>query len=82
MGKMFDLLKKEILFKQARTQVVMQLKSTHYLHLSKASEQLLSSKLLSRTTPNISKLRANSLWLQMTHAMDMILPCKHKGLVP
>ena len=61
MGKMFDLLKKEILFKQARTQVVMQLKSTYYLHLSKASEQLLSSKLLSRTTPNISKLRANSL---------------------
>ena len=32
-GKMFDLLNKEILFKQARTQLVMQLKSTHCLHL-------------------------------------------------
>ena len=50
-------------------------------YLSKTSEQLLSCKLFSRTTPSIIKLGTNRLWLETTYAMDMVLLCKHKGVV-
>ena len=60
----------------------MQVKSTHSPFLPKASEQLLSTKLLSRTTSSIIKLGTNSIWLEITHTMDIILPCKYKGVVP
>ena len=44
--------------------------------------QKLSCKLPSRTTTTTIKLGTNSIWLEITHAMDMALPCKHKGVVP
>ena len=63
------------------TKFVMQLKSTQYLPLPRFCQKL-SCKLSSRTRPSIIKLGTSSIWLEITHAMDMALPCNHKGVVP
>ena len=54
----------------------------NFFDLLRASRQILSTKLRSRTTASMIKLGRNSLWLEITHAMDMVLPCKHKGVLP
>ena len=61
------------------TKFVMQLKSTQYLPLRRFCQKL-SCKLPSRTIPSIIKLGTNSIWLEITHAMDMVLPCNQKGV--
>ena len=48
----------------------MQFKSTQYLLLPRFCQKL-SCKLPSRTKPSITKLGTNSIWLEITHAMDM-----------
>ena len=40
------------------------------------------SKSLSRTVPKIIKLGKNSFWQGIVPAMNMILPCKQKEVVP
>ena len=50
------------------------------LFLSKASEQLLFSKLLSRTTSSIIILETNIIWLEITHNRIWSCPVSTKKL--
>ena len=59
------------------TKLFMQLKSTQYLPLPQFCQKP-SCELPSRTRPSIIKLKTNSTWLEITHAMDMILLYNHK----
>ena len=63
------------------TKFFMQIKSTQYLLLPRFCQKL-SCKLHSRTRLSIIKLGTNSILLEITHAMDMVLPSNHKGVVP
>ena len=63
------------------TKFSMQINSTQCLQLPRFCQKL-SCKLPFRTRPSIIKLGTNSIWLEITQAIDMVLPCNHKGVVP
>ena len=63
------------------TKFVMQFKQAQCLPLPRFCEKP-SCKLPSRTWPSIMTLGTNSIWLEITHVIDMVLPCNHKGIAP
>ena len=76
-GKILTCQKLNLISSGWNTKFFMQLKSTQYLPLPRFCQKL-SCKLPSRTRPSIIKLGTNSTWLEVTHAIYMVLFYNHK----
>ena len=77
-GKILTFQNLNLISSRWNTKFVMQFKSTQCLPLPRFCKKP-SCKLPSRTRPSIIKLGTNSICLEITHVIDMVLPCNHKG---